>query len=72
MESRNSRLRGATRLEERAHHLTDIFAGATIGYLVGRTVTRSHHKGPERVTWNIAPVRGGAVGGVAIQLGALR
>ncbi|MEZ5362813.1 MAG: phosphatase PAP2 family protein [Bryobacterales bacterium] len=63
---------GATRLEENAHHLTDVFAGATIGYIVGRTVTRSHHKGPQRFTWNVTPVRGGAVGGVAIQLGRLR
>jgi membrane-associated phospholipid phosphatase len=63
---------GATRLEENAHHLTDVFAGAAIGYIVGRTVTRSHHKGPQRITWTITPVRGGAVGGVAIQLGPLR
>ena len=63
---------GATRLEENAHHLTDVFAGAAIGYIVGRTVTRSHHKGPERITWTITPVHGGAVGGLAIQLGALR
>ncbi|MCB1019422.1 MAG: phosphatase PAP2 family protein [Acidobacteria bacterium] len=62
---------GATRLEENAHHLTDVFAGATIGYIVGRTVTRSHHKGLQRFTWNVTPVRGGAVGGVAIQLGRL-
>lgn len=63
---------GATRLEENAHHLTDIFAGAAVGYIVGRTVTRSHHKGPSRITWTISPVRGGAVGGLAIQVGALR
>jgi hypothetical protein len=63
---------GATRLEENAHYLTDVFAGAAIGYIVGRTVTRSRHKGPRRVEWTITPVRGGAAGGLAIQLGALR
>ncbi len=63
---------GVTRLEENAHHLTDVFAGAAIGYIVGRTVTRSHHKGPRRITWTISPVRGGAMGGLAIQVGALR
>jgi hypothetical protein len=62
---------GSTRLEERAHHLTDLFAGAAIGYIVGRTVTRTHHKGPERVTWTVTPVRGGAVGGLTIELGPL-
>jgi hypothetical protein len=63
---------GATRLEENTHHLTDIFAGAAIGYLVGRTVARSHHKGPQRVSWTVTPVRGGAVGGLAVQLGTLQ
>jgi len=63
---------GATRLEERAHHLTDIVAGASIGYIVGRTVTRSHHKGPQRITWTVAPMRGGATAGLAIQLGRVR
>jgi membrane-associated phospholipid phosphatase len=35
----------ATRLEERKHHLTDVTAGATIGYLVGQTVSRRILKG---------------------------
>ena len=51
---------GATRLEENAHHLTDVVAGAAIGYLVGRTVTRRKRTDREpRVTWNVAPTRGG-------------
>ncbi len=51
---------GATRLQENAHHLSDVFAGATIGYLVGRTVTRRRRSGREpRYTWNLAPARGG-------------
>jgi hypothetical protein len=53
---------GITRLEANAHHLTDIVAGATIGYLVGRTVTRRRKSdGPPPVSWMITPVRRGFV-----------
>jgi len=31
---------GASRLEKNVHHLSDVLAGATLGYLVGRTVVR--------------------------------
>jgi len=31
---------GYARLDDRAHRLTDVVAGATIGYIVGRTVSR--------------------------------
>lgn len=31
---------GVGRMELNVHHLTDVLAGATLGYLVGRTVTR--------------------------------
>jgi membrane-associated phospholipid phosphatase len=31
---------GVSRIESKAHHLSDVLAGATIGYLVGRTVVR--------------------------------
>ncbi len=31
---------GVGRMENRVHHLTDVLGGATLGYLVGRTVTR--------------------------------
>lgn len=31
---------GVGRMENDVHHLTDVVAGATLGYLVGRTVTR--------------------------------
>jgi len=51
---------GVTRLEENAHHLTDVVAGTAIGYIVGRTVTRRRRTSREpRVTWKIAPTRGG-------------
>jgi membrane-associated phospholipid phosphatase len=53
---------GATRLQENKHHMSDIVAGATIGYIVGRTVTR-HRKGGRlsKVNWMVAPARRGFV-----------
>lgn len=58
-----------TRLEERKHHLTDVTAGAAIGYLVGRTVSRRLRNGPgKKVTWQIYPSRRGFLGMVSIQL----
>jgi hypothetical protein len=47
---------GATRLQENKHHMTDIFAGATIGYIVGRTVTRQRKGGRlSKLNWMVAP-----------------
>ncbi len=53
---------GATRLEENAHHLSDVVAGAAVGYIVGRTVTR-HRKGGRlsRLNWMVGPARRGFV-----------
>jgi hypothetical protein len=53
---------GATRLQENKHHMSDIVAGATIGYIVGRTVTR-HRKGGRlsKLNWMVAPARRGFV-----------
>ena len=55
---------GATRLEENAHHLTDVVAGAAIGYIVGRTVTRATDQ-DSRFGWNVQPALSG---GVSFQL----
>jgi membrane-associated phospholipid phosphatase len=53
---------GATRLQENKHHMSDIFAGATIGYIVGRTVTRQRKGGRwSKVHWMVAPARRGFV-----------
>jgi hypothetical protein len=50
----------ATRLADRKHHLTDVVAGAGIGYLVGRTVSRGRPKGdPSRVSASVFPAEGG-------------
>lgn len=53
---------GATRLQENKHHMTDIVAGATIGYIVGRTVTRRRKGGRlSKLNWMVAPARRGFV-----------
>lgn len=57
---------GATRVEDSHHHLTDVVAGATIGYIIGRTVTRRRHSGRRSgVNWMVAPVSGGFAAAVS-------
>jgi hypothetical protein len=59
----------STRLEDRKHHLTDVVGGATIGYLVGRTVSRRIRGGKEsRFGWDIRPSGKGFVGTVRVAL----
>jgi membrane-associated phospholipid phosphatase len=51
---------GFSRLAENEHHLTDVVAGATLGYLVGRTVSRRMRPGAKnRVTWMVVPLEKG-------------
>ncbi|MDA1315100.1 MAG: phosphatase PAP2 family protein [Acidobacteria bacterium] len=61
---------GASRIRSQKHHLTDVLAGATIGYIVGRTVTRrSPEDGPPRFNLGVAvPPGGGAALNVGIRL----
>ena len=60
---------GATRMEDRKHHITDVVAGSTIGYLVGKTVSRKmHSEKPSWFTFNVYPCRGGFGGSVRIAL----
>ncbi len=58
-----------SRMDEDVHYLSDVVAGATLGYIVGRTVIRQESKktGP-RTTWMpyLSPSRGEA--GVLIQV----
>ena len=58
---------GASRLQENAHHMSDIVAGATIGYIVGRTVTRRNREGGRwsRLNWMVAPSRRGFVASIS-------
>jgi len=61
---------GGSRLEINKHYLSDVAAGATIGYLIGRSVGRTRAAGkPGRVGWGATPLRGGL--GVCIRYGVL-
>ncbi len=61
---------GASRIRSQKHHLTDVLAGAALGYIVGRTVTRrSAEDGPPRFNLGVAvPPGGGAALNVGIRL----
>jgi membrane-associated phospholipid phosphatase len=57
---------GYSRLDEKAHRLTDVVAGAAIGYIVGKTISRRANP-DRRFDWNVmVPPGGGA--GISLQL----
>ncbi len=58
---------GASRLKSRKHFLSDVVAGATLGYIVGRTVTHDRRRDAER-RFPVS-VRVPAGGGVALNFG---
>lgn len=62
---------GFSRLDDRAHRLTDVVAGAALGYLVGRTINRRSGFDPNRrFNWNVGvPPGGGAAFSLDINLG---
>jgi membrane-associated phospholipid phosphatase len=52
---------GASRIQQDKHYLSDVVAGATLGYIVGRTVVRVNSHPLETPTsrhaeWSVAPV----------------
>ena len=57
---------GLSRIESNKHYLSDVLAGATIGVIVGRTVTRVNGEpGAKRRTFSLHPAtdpRGAGVG----------
>ena len=58
---------GASRLKSRKHYLTDVIAGATLGYVVGLTVSRDPAiRARRRVNWGVSIPPGG---GVALSVG---
>ncbi len=57
---------GASRLKSQKHFLSDVAAGAALGYIVGRTVTRKQPGEERRVRWGLAVPAGG---GVALNVG---
>ena len=60
---------GVSRLKSRRHYLTDILAGAVVGYIVGRTVTRDRRgQDDRRLRWGVTvPPGGGAALSLAIR-----
>jgi membrane-associated phospholipid phosphatase len=52
---------GFSRLDEQAHRLTDVVAGAALGYIVGKTVSRRANP-DRRLDWNVVVPPGGGVG----------
>ena len=61
---------GASRIQSRKHHLSDVLAGATLGFIVGRTVSRRYAPGGNgRVRVNVTvPPGGGAAVSVGLRL----
>jgi membrane-associated phospholipid phosphatase len=56
---------GLSRITTDKHHLSDVLAGATIGYVTGRTVVRVNGPAPRKSTFSLHPAtdpRGGGVG----------
>jgi membrane-associated phospholipid phosphatase len=50
-------LMGISRIHEDKHWLSDVVAGATLGYIAGRTVTRVNGQVERaRTTWNVSPL----------------
>jgi membrane-associated phospholipid phosphatase len=52
---------GISRLQQNKHYPTDVVAGATLGYIVGRTVVRLNGRpaaASRRTTWNVSPIAG--------------
>jgi hypothetical protein len=46
---------GASRIEKNVHHLSDVLAGATLGYVIGRTVVREDGRPVGKGRFVIAP-----------------
>ena len=59
----------ASRLERNKHHLTDVVAGAAIGYLAGKTAARrTKQNSKRRITWHVVPLGRGAATIIEIRL----
>lgn len=57
---------GFSRMEYGVHYLSDVVAGAAIGYIIGRTVSRRARGDSHRLQWNVTPAPGG---GLALSVG---
>jgi membrane-associated phospholipid phosphatase len=63
---------GASRIQQDKHYLSDVVAGATLGYLVGRTVVRVNSSGGEvaarGASLDVSPIVGRKLRGVRVAL----
>jgi membrane-associated phospholipid phosphatase len=61
---------GASRIQQDKHYVSDVVAGATLGYIVGRTVVRVNgrplEKGPRAASLQVLPVVGRRTRGVRL------
>ncbi len=61
---------GASRIQQDKHHLSDVLAGATLGYIVGRTVVRVNSRPLEGAvrgaSIQVSPILGRDVRGVRV------
>jgi membrane-associated phospholipid phosphatase len=63
---------GASRIEQDKHYLSDVLAGATLGFVVGRTVVRVNGRGEEGTgrgpEVRVAPILGRDVQGLSVSV----
>jgi hypothetical protein len=57
------------RVNDRAHFVSDVFAGAVIGTAIGRSVVHRHVANPERSSWDLVPIESRRGAGLAIRIG---
>jgi membrane-associated phospholipid phosphatase len=61
---------GLSRIESKRHHLSDVVAGAALGVIVGRTVTRMNGGAPGRRSFSLTPATDPHGRGAGLQLSA--
>jgi membrane-associated phospholipid phosphatase len=65
---------GYSRIMQNAHYLSDVVAGATLGYIVGQTVVRVNNKplaqgtGKPSATWSVSPILARDVHGLGVTI----
>ena len=61
---------GASRVQQDKHYVSDVVAGATLGYIVGRTVVRVNsrplEKGARGASLQVSPIFGGRTRGIQL------
>ena len=58
---------GLSRIEKHQHHLSDVIAGATLGYLIGRTVVKVTDRRATSKKMTVSPVIGEETTGVSVR-----